>query len=114
MLGLMKSNVCVPLLNIPVHTSMKVYSKAIIYISELILTSFSLFDIKCKKLKPLNANTIKWSNTLRQFTGWLLESSCQELLEMISYCIIFETNIFIEIVICVAIDFKGDTRQKKL
>ena len=32
---------------------------------------------------------------------------------MISYCIIFETNIFIEIVICVVVDCKSDSRQRK-
>ena len=32
---------------------------------------------------------------------------------MISYCIIFETNIFIEMVICVAVDSKSDSRQGK-
>ena len=34
-------------------------------------------------------------------------------MEMISYCIIFETNVFIEIIICMAIDFKSDIRQRK-
>ena len=32
---------------------------------------------------------------------------------MISYCVTFETNIFIEIVICVAVDSKSDSRQGK-
>ena len=49
----MKSNVCVPLLNM-LH---KIYSKATIYISELILAPFSPFDIKCKKLNPVSAKT---------------------------------------------------------
>ena len=49
-LGLMKSNVCVSLLNI-LH---KIYSKATIYVSELILKPFSPFDIKCKKLNVKN------------------------------------------------------------
>ena len=34
-------------------------------------------------------------------------------MEIISYCIIFETNVFIEMVICIAIDFKSDIRQRK-
>ena len=33
--------------------------------------------------------------------------------KVISYCIIFETNIFIEMVICVAVDSKSDGRQRK-
>ena len=33
--------------------------------------------------------------------------------KVISYCIIFETNVFIEIVICVALDSKSDSRQGK-
>ena len=45
-LGLVKSNVCVSLLNI----QQKNYEKAAIYINELILKPFSLFDTKCKKL----------------------------------------------------------------
>ena len=61
--------------------------------------------------KTLSASTTKWSKTLKQLTGWHLKSSCEKPLEMISYCIIFETNIFIEMVICVAIDFKRDTRH---
>ena len=32
---------------------------------------------------------------------------------VISYCIIFETNKFIEMVICVAVDSKSDGRQGK-
>ena len=40
------------------------YSKAIIYVSELILTPFNPFDIWCKKLNPLIANTTKCSNTI--------------------------------------------------
>ena len=53
------------------------------------------------------------SNKLKQFIGLGLKGSCEEPLEMISYCIISETNIFIEMVICMAIDFKSDTRQRK-
>ena len=33
--------------------------------------------------------------------------------KLISYCIIFETNIFIEMVICVDVDSKSDGRQGK-
>ena len=33
--------------------------------------------------------------------------------KVISYCIIIETNIFIEMVICVAVDSKSDSRQGK-
>ena len=32
---------------------------------------------------------------------------------VISYCIIFEINKFIEIVICMAVDSKNDSRQGK-
>ena len=98
----MKSNVCMPLLNI-LH---KHLGEGTIYVSELILTPFSPFDVECKKLNPLSASTAKWSNKPRQFTSSGLKGSCEEPVEMISYCIIFETNIFIEMVICVAIDFK--------
>ena len=81
-LCVMKWNVCVPLLNI-MH---KIYSKATIYVSGLILTLFSPFDIKCKKLNHLSAKNL-WK--------WLL---CEEPLEM---------------VICVAINFKSDIGQRK-
>ena len=47
----MKPNVCVPLPNI-YYT--KIYSKATIYVNELILTPFNSFDIKCKKLNAKN------------------------------------------------------------
>ena len=33
--------------------------------------------------------------------------------KMISYCIIFETNIFTEMVICMAVDSKSDSRPGK-
>ena len=62
---------------------------------------------------PLSANTTKWSNTLKQFASSSVKGSCEERREMISYCIIVETNIFIERVISVTIDFKSDTRQRK-
>ena len=83
------------------------------YLRESILKPFIPFNIKCKNLNPLSANTTKWSNKLKQFASWGSKGSCEEPLEMISYCFIFETNIFIEMVICVAIDFKSDTGQKK-
>ena len=34
--------------------------------------------------------------------------------KVISYCIIIETNIFIEMVICVAVDSKSDSRRGKV
>ena len=56
----MKSNV--PLLNV-LDTN---YKKATIYISELILTPFSPFDIKCKKLNANRDNpgeiSVQWSD----------------------------------------------------
>ena len=61
----------------------KIYSQATIHFSEVILTPFSPFDIKCKKLNLLSANIIKWSNTLKQCTSWHLKSSCEKPLEMI-------------------------------
>ena len=42
----MKSNGCVPLLNI-LH---KIHNKATIYVNKLLLTAFSPFHIKCEKL----------------------------------------------------------------
>ena len=33
--------------------------------------------------------------------------------EVISYCTIFQTNIFIKMVICVAVDSESDSRQGK-
>ena len=69
--------------------------------------------LNANKLNPLGANTTMVNNTLKQFAGWHLKGSSEEPLEMISYGIIFETNIFIEKVICVAIDFKSVTRQRK-
>ena len=83
------------------------------YLSESILKPFIPFNIKCKHFNPFSANTTKWSNKLKQVTSWGSKGSCEEPLEMISYYFIFETNIFIEIVICVAIDFKSHTRQRK-
>ena len=54
---------------------------------------FSPFDIKCKKLNHLSATTIKWSNTFKQYASWYVKDSCEEPLEMISYCTIFTTSI---------------------
>ena len=45
-------------------------------------------------------------NANQQFAGWCLKGSSEEFLEMISSCIIFETNIFIEKIICVGIDLR--------
>ena len=36
---------------------------------------------------------------------------CILITKLISYCVIFETNIFIEMIICVAVDSKSDARQ---
>ena len=44
MLSWMKSNCCVPLLNI------QICDKAATYVIDLILTQFSPFDIDCKKI----------------------------------------------------------------
>ena len=107
-MGLMKPNVCVF-----IKHGIKIYSKATIHVNEVILTPFSPFDIKCKKLNLLSANTTKWSNTFKQFASWHLKSSYEKPLEMISYCILLETNIFIKMVFCVASDFKSDARQRK-
>ena len=54
----MKSNV--PLLNV-LDTN---YKKATICISELILTPFSPFDIKCKKLNANRDNPVSSGRTL--------------------------------------------------
>ena len=73
----------------------KIYSKATVYVSELLLMQFSPFDIKFKILNHLSTNTTKWSNTLKQFASWYLNGSCEKILEMISYCIISKTTILI-------------------
>ena len=52
----MKSNDCVSLLNI----LQKIYNKATIYMKELILTPFSSFDSKCKKLNLMQKNLWKF------------------------------------------------------
>ena len=57
----MKSNVCVTLLNM-LH---KIYSKFTVYINELILTPFSPFDIKCKKIN------LMWKTSGNAFLGYL-------------------------------------------
>ena len=59
----MKSNVCVTLLNM-LH---KIYSKFTVYINELILTPFSPFDIKCKKIN------LMWKTSGNVFLGYLGE-----------------------------------------
>ena len=60
-MGFMKSNVCVTLLNM-LH---KIYSKFTVYINELILTPFSPFDIKCKKIN------LMWKTSGNAFLGYL-------------------------------------------
>ena len=38
---------------------------------------------------------------------------CILMKKLVSHCITFETNIFIEIAICMAVDCKSDSRQGK-
>ena len=64
-LGLLKSNGCVPSLNI----RQKNYKKAAIYINELILKPFSPFDTKCKKLNLMRKTS--GNVFLRHLEGWV-------------------------------------------
>ena len=63
--GLLKSNGCVPSLNI----RQKNYKKAAIYINELILKPFSPLDTKCKKLNLMRKTS--GNVFLRHLEGWV-------------------------------------------
>ena len=67
MLCLMKSNV--HLLNVPY----KIYKNATIYVSELILTTFSAFDVKCKKLNVKNLCLGGWDFHIFPKLHWIME-----------------------------------------
>ena len=75
-----------------------VYRKKIFY-EEFFLQTIAF--VRKNKGGVLNLNQI-----------WILKTlTCILMKKIISYCMIFETNIFIEMVDCVAVDCESDTRQ---